>query len=242
MNVLITNDDGLTSEGLKVLADFLSKRHRVIVLAPDGNRSGCSHSLSFYKDLKFNKAFLSENYESYTLSGSPADCVKFAVHNFKDIKFDMVCTGINHGNNLGSDTNYSGTVSAGLEANFFGIPAIAFSNVGFFDLDFKSNLEFLENYFDKLFESACKDYALNVNMPNGKAKGIKVVPLGINLYSDGYEKSDEGFFRLVGEPLKPCGKNETDVLMSSKGYATVTPILYDRTDYASINKIKENLK
>ena len=132
MRILVTNDDGIQSEGVKTLAELLSKKgHKVTVVAPDGNRSAFSHSLSIYKTLTFLRQNISENFEAYSLSGTPADCVKFAVHYFENKPFDFVCSGINGGNNLGSDTCYSGTVAAGLEANFFGIKSIAFSLVIF---------------------------------------------------------------------------------------------------------------
>ena len=128
MNVLVVNDDGILSEGIKALADFLSEEHNVIVVAPDGNRSAFSHSLSIYKDTIFKEIDFSDKYRTFITSGTPADCVKFAVHKFSDIKFDLICSGINKGHNLGSDTVYSGTISACLEGNFFKIKGIALSN------------------------------------------------------------------------------------------------------------------
>ena len=83
MRILVTNDDGIQSEGVKTLAELLSKKgHKVTVVAPDGNRSAFSHSLSIYKKLTFLRQNISENFEAYSLSGTPADCVKFAVHYF----------------------------------------------------------------------------------------------------------------------------------------------------------------
>ena len=128
MNILVVNDDGILSEGILALADFLSDKNKVTVVAPNGNRSAFSHSLSIFKDLTIKEVKISPKFRAFETSGTPADCVKFALHYFADEKFDMVCSGINKGHNLGSDTVYSGTISACLEGNFFGLKGIAFSN------------------------------------------------------------------------------------------------------------------
>ena len=154
------------------------------------------------------------------------------------VKFDLVCSGINHGNNLGSDVQYSGTVSAGLEANFFGIPSIAFSNVGRKEFFFEENKKDISDLFPTLLEMASAEYTLNVNLPNGKSKGAKIAPLGRQLYSDGYEKTQDGGFRLVGEPVEFSQPEEYDVPLSSLGFITVTPVKFDRTDYTAIEKLK----
>ncbi|HBF44896.1 MAG TPA: hypothetical protein DDW16_04695, partial [Clostridiales bacterium] len=109
MKILICNDDGIFSEGLKTLAKFLSKENDVFVMAPDGNRSAYSHSMSFFKKLELKKIEQDKNYVSYSLSGTPADCVRFGTEFFKDIKFDLIVSGVNIGSNAGTDTLYSGT-------------------------------------------------------------------------------------------------------------------------------------
>ena len=149
MTILVVNDDGIYSEGIKALADFLSEKHRVIVVAPDGNRSAFSHSLSIFKDTIFKEVKITDKYRTFLTSGTPADCVKFALHKFNDYKFDLICSGINYGHNLGSDTVYSGTISACLEGNFFGVPGIAFSNFAHKNCNFSQNIEVLSRIFCK---------------------------------------------------------------------------------------------
>ena len=240
MRILVTNDDGIESEGLKALAEVLIKiGHEVTVVAPDGNRSAFSHSLSIHKNLCFKTHDFSDLCNAYTLSGTPADCVKFACHYFDKEPFDMVCSGINIGNNLGSDTCYSGTVSAGLEANFFGIKSIAFSNVSHEECDFEANKRAIAKYFDKLVSVASPAYVLNVNMPNGKDDGIKAARLGKQLYSDEYQRNADGTFVLTGFPVPFDTDDDSDVVLSRNGYVTVTPIIYDRTAYEALKKIKE---
>ncbi len=239
MKILVVNDDGIMSEGIKALADFLSVKHDVTVVAPDGNRSAFSHSLSIYKDIIVKELKISDKYRAFSMSGTPADCVKFAAHYFSDIKFDLVCSGINKGHNLGSDTVYSGTISACLEGNFFGIKGIAFSNYAHSDCNFKANVVTLENIFDKLVDICSPDYTLNVNFPNGKEKGVKIVPLGIHLYTDNYVKTAEDTYQLVGAPVEEIKDENCDVAYAKRGFVTVTPIIYNRTANKIIDKLKD---
>jgi 5'-nucleotidase len=239
MKILVVNDDGIMSEGIKALADFLSIKHDVIVVAPDGNRSAFSHSLSIYKDIVVKELKITKKYKTFAMSGTPADCVKFAMHHFADTKFDLVCSGINKGHNLGSDTVYSGTISACLEGNFFGVKGIAFSNYAHSNCDFNANIQTLESIFDKLFSLCSTDYTLNVNFPNGKENGVKIVPLGIHLYTDNYVKTAEDTYQLVGNPIEEILDENCDVTYAKKGYVTVTPIIYNRTATKTIENLKD---
>ena len=239
MNVLVVNDDGILSEGIKALADFLSEKHTVTVVAPDGNRSAFSHSLSIFKDVFVKELKISSNYKTFAMSGTPADCVKFALHYFSDIKFDMVCSGINKGHNLGSDTVYSGTISACLEGNFFGLKGIAFSNYAHSNCDFDCNIEVLRKIFDNLCAISSSDYTLNVNMPNRKETGVVIAPLGVHLYSDAYVQTENGAYQLVGESIDDVKDENSDVWYAKKGYVTITPIVYNRTAFDAVNKFKD---
>ncbi len=239
MNVLVVNDDGILSEGIKALADFLSEEHNVTVVAPSGNRSAFSHSLSIFRDVVVKELKLTNKYRTFAISGTPADCAKFAVHYFKDTKFDLICSGINKGHNLGSDTVYSGTISACLEGNFFGIRGIAFSNFAHSNCDFNANITTLRSIFDKLLALSSAEYTLNVNFPNGKEKGVKIAPLGIHLYSDAYVKTADDTYQLVGESIETPNDDYSDVSYAKRGFVTVTPIVYNRTAYSVLEKFKD---
>ena len=149
MNILVCNDDGIFSEGIIALATILKSKHNLTVIAPEGNRSGFSRSVSFHKDVVIKPVSLIDGVKAYSVSGTPADCVKFALTAMSE-KFDLVVAGINRGPNLGSDIFYSGTVNACFEANVENIPAIAFSNVGFSDFKFNENAIIIDKIFDKL--------------------------------------------------------------------------------------------
>lgn len=244
MNILVCNDDGVFSEGIFTLALMLSqKNNRVIVVAPDGNRSAFSHSLTIHKDIQFKKVFLSEQFQAYSLSGTPADCVKFAIHYFKDIKFDVVCSGINVGPNLGTDVVYSGTISCGLEANALGYKSMAFSCTDFKNINYDTAKRVCSEIFDSYFKYLDDTFTLNVNFPNvdyEKLQGVKVTKIGVQLYSDSYINTSENNYMLVGEPIG-YDKNDPDcdVEWNLKNYVTVTPIIYDKTHYGVIERIRK---
>ena len=111
LKILISNDDGINSNGIRVLTKHLAKKHNVLVVAPSDNRSAFSHSLTLKNKLELNECFDIEGCKAYSLSGTPVDCVKFSELVFTDFKPDIVLSGINKGHNLGCDILYSGTVS-----------------------------------------------------------------------------------------------------------------------------------
>lgn len=244
MNILICNDDGIFSEGLLTLANFLSKKHKVVVVAPKDNCSGYSHSMSFFKKLGLKEEKISNNFKSYSLTGTPADCVKFGVEYFKEqYKFDIVCAGINIGNNLGTDTLYSGTVSSCVEASILGVKNIAFSVNAFDNIDFKSLQEHTEKIFNIMVPYLSADYVWNINIPNLKEiKGIKITKLGVQKYSDRYENLGNNEYMLVGEALEH-DKNDLDcdVEWIQQGYATATPMIIDKTAYSLMNSLPKEI-
>lgn len=237
MNILLCNDDGIFSEGLKSLANILKREHNVTVVAPSGNRSGYSRSISFYKDLEVTKVDAIEGVECYSTSGTPTDCVKFAILTLNK-KFDLVVSGINNGSNLGTDIYYSGTVGACFEANFFKIPAIALSSVQV-DADYNRISAIIEEVLPDLFSKIKEDITLNVNIPSAKKgfNGVKYCYVGINKYSDGYVKMENGAYQLVGKPIPPTESDiGSDVYYSYKGYVTVSPLNNVLTDLTLLSE------
>lgn len=238
MRILLCNDDGIESEGIREFARVLAKENTVLVVAPDGNRSGYSHSMSFYKDLSVRRADF-DGIEAYALTGTPADCVKFADRMLNFLP-DVVIGGINVGSNLGSDTLYSGTVSVALEANCIGYKGIAFSYVDFGASDFKLVAPIAKDVLMRLVPHLSTDVIWNVNIPKDLEliKGIRIARLGKHIYEDYYEPMGEDTYQLRGEPLKHKYNegDDCDVDLIRDGYITVTPILYDRTDYVRFNK------
>lgn len=244
MNILISNDDGIFSEGLIALANVLKRKHKVYIFVPDGNRSGFSRSLSFHKDIIVKKVDLDGFNEVYTVSGTPGDAVKIALSYFlTDVKIDLVVAGVNLGSNLGNDIFYSGTVNACFEANECGYPAIAFSNVAHGDYNFDGTVKFIENYFDKLFKISSNQYTLNINIPNinyDEIKGVKFCKTGVCRYTDGYNKINVNTYQLVGKPIPPTDNDiDTDVFFTYNGYVSITPVVHKVLSEEYLEKFKD---
>ena len=242
MNVLLCNDDGINSEGIYALALMLLKKgHKVTVSAPSDNRSCFAHSITFFREVEINKMQFCEGVDGYSLSGTPADCVKYAVTHLGE-KFDLVCSGINHGSNLGTAVHYSGTVSACFEANILGLKAIAFSCPEYKKGDFEAVSEICVDVMERYYDYLDATFTLNVNVPpikmGEKVAGEKVTPLGERRYSDDYEFVKENVFIVTGDPIPVNNPEDCDVEWFYKNYVVITPLLLDRTANQLIKKIK----
>ena len=243
MNIFISNDDGIKSNGLVKLAERLSLKNNVLVVAPDGNRSACSHSLTISNTISLDDTAFIKGCKAYSVSGTPVDCVKFAKLVFSDFDTDIVVAGINSGHNLGSDILYSGTVSIACEAAFFGHIAFAFSVYRFDEIDFEPYAVKAEQLIEFLLPYSSKDSIWNINFPAcdfSEIKGVKITKLGKQIYSDEYIKVSENQYKLVGKCLSHDENDEDcDVEWINKGYITVTPILFNKTDYDKIKEVKK---
>lgn len=190
MNFLIVNDDGFDAVGIKVLQRFLENYGDVYVVAPQSNRSATSHAITINKPLQI----LKQSEREYKISGMPADCSKIGLkYLFNDIKFDLVCSGINNGPNLGFDVFYSGTFSAAREAILLGVPALAFSldKEGAVKEEYEYVLSCFKPCFDHLIKDLTLDHVVNINFPKGEIKGVKETVLGQRQYTHEYDVLDE---------------------------------------------------
>ena len=245
MNILVTNDDGINAEGIEVLARALiAHGHKVTIAAPNVENSGKSHAITFKSPLMVQDAKLEglENIRSLCVYGTPADCVRAAVH-LLDEKFDYCFSGINSGYNTATNVLYSGTVSAAIEANLFNIPAIAVSaqwvkGHSKFDTAAKVAMDVFNKH-----EDFKKLQVLNINVPYEELKGIEVCKVGADVMSI-YDISEDGEgynMKLRGFP-KENNADDSDVYYLGQNYATVSPLLYDVTNLTLINELKEMLK
>ncbi|NPA42319.1 MAG: 5'/3'-nucleotidase SurE [Aquificae bacterium] len=242
--ILITNDDGYFSEGIKALKDALAKLGRVVVVAPDRNLSGVGHSLTFTMPLKMRK--VEEDF--YTvIGGTPADCIHLGYHVvLEGKKPDLVCAGINEGPNLGEDITYSGTVSGAMEGRILGIPSVAFSAFGREDIMFEEVSKACLEVAKKVLEHGLpEDTYLNVNVPNLKFEEMR----GIKITRQGHRDYKEKVFKYLapyGEPLYWIAAQEfgwspeegTDYWAVMNGFISVTPLQLDLTNYRAIDKIR----
>lgn len=234
MNILITNDDGISAEGIAVLAAAAVGFGQVTVVAPAQQCSAMSHRITLGRTMELKKCdFPVENVAAYSLDGTPADCVKAALDAILPQKPDVVLSGINHGYNVGYDVVYSGTVGAAMEALMNGIPAIAVSknDVGSFDIA----KELLPGILEKLLPAAPSTREIwNVNFPTDRCAGIL---WDRTVASDGYYSGslyiseENGTTVLQYPPMLdvdntiPRGGDTSDLNAVIRGYASVGRVL-----------------
>lgn len=242
MIILFTNDDGYDSKGLHAVADLFKSEHDIAVVAPDVQKSAASHSITLKPNrLKYRKID-GYDYSVFAVGGSPVDCVKAAPILFK--KPDLVVSGINNGENLGSDIWYSGTVSAASDAAHLGCRALALSldNTNATDADYKLCALFIKNNFDFLMSIQLPPKSLlNINFPNGKPLGVKVTRMNTQMtFVDEYEVLDENTINPIGRRDYSALHEDNDEYWCKRGYITITPLLPDRTDYSTLKLIDED--
>jgi len=245
LNILVTNDDGINAEGIEILAKkILEAGHKVTIAAPNVENSGKSHAITFKSPLMVQDVELEglEEVRSLCVYGTPADCVRAAVH-LLDEKFDFCFSGINSGFNAATNVLYSGTVSAAIEANLFDIPSIAVSSAwvkGHAKYDTAAQVAM--DVFNKL-DDLKRLQVLNINVPYvdyDELEGIKVCKVGRDVMSiyDVSEENDGYNMRLKGFP-KENNEKDADIYYLHQNYATVSPLLYDVTNMTLINELKK---
>ncbi|MGO5064817.1 5'/3'-nucleotidase SurE [Clostridium sp. LCP25S3_F8] len=240
MNILLTNDDGIDAEGINTLAKLLSKYHNVIMVAPEDQRSASGHSITIYEPIVVKQVRKPYDIEAYSISGTPADCVKVALDKLISNNIDIVISGINKGLNMGNDILYSGTVSAAIEGSMYKIPSIAVSAE--FVRGKKENYEIAAKYTLEIINRVKKeklknDVVLNLNIPfcsEEEIKGIKVCKVGNRIFNTRFsEEIDEDgnkILKLEGDINKNIN-DDTDVYYIRNKYVTLTPLHYDLTNF-----------
>ncbi len=240
--ILVSNDDGIHSEGLYALARSLKTFARVVIVAPDREKSGVSHSLTLKRPLRVTAI----RRGVYTVDGTPTDCINIAVNKLLKETPHLVASGINKGGNLGDDMSYSGTVSAAIEGMILGIPSFAVSLVSRNDFHFKTAGEISASIAKEILEKGLpKDTLLNVNIPNvdkEQVRGIRFTKQGKRLYSDAVvEKTDprgEKYYWIAGEEIGYEKIRGSDIMAVKEEYISITPIHLDLTNYRSLRLLK----
>jgi 5'-nucleotidase len=243
MRILLSNDDGVHADGIKVLFDELAKIFDVTVVAPDRNCSGASNSLTLLNPLRaqtLENGFISVN-------GTPTDAVHLGAAQLMQPKPDLVVAGINHGANLGDDTIYSGTVAAATEGRHLGMPAIAVSLVSSDPKNFQTAAVVTAKFIERLqLHPLPSDQIININVPDvplDKLKGIQVTRLGNRHKAETMTKVQDPWQRDIYW-YGPLGKEldagvGTDFHAIANGYASITPLTIDMTAYKSLAKMTE---
>lgn len=234
--ILVTNDDGIYSQGIKLLAEALSEVGDVVVVAPDREQSATSHSLTLHRPLRIRR--IEESW--WAVDGTPTDCVNLAVlHLLKDQRPDLVASGINFGSNLGDDVTYSGTVSATFEGTLLGIPSVAFSQQVGEHFSFEPGARFARRMVGELLgrDDLPSDLLLNVNFPASAFADVAFTRLGRRVYQQTVvEKRDprgRKYYWIAGTP-EWKEEEGTDFAAVDAGKVSVTPLHLDLTDYRGL--------
>ena len=242
--ILVTNDDGIHSEGIKALAKALHEVGEVFIVAPDREESAIAHSLTLHRPLRVEK--IRKNY--YAVDGTPADCVHLGVNAILPEHPQLIVSGINKGGNLGDDITYSGTVSAAFEGTLLGIPSFAISVVSRRHFKFHTAARFAVKVARHILHHGLpKNTLLNINVPNLEEKEIK-----------SYKITKQGRWvhngSAVVEKVDPRGKKyywigegsfvfdqrgDTDYEAVTHSSISITPLHLDLTNYASIRQLKK---
>lgn len=254
MNILISNDDGILSNGIRALIEGLSPCHDVFVVAPDRERSAAGHSLTLHTPLRVEE--VEPKYGAkrcWMTTGTPGDCVKLAVNAIleESEKPDLVITGINHGPNLGSDILYSGTVSCAMEGAMMGYPSIAVSLASLRNSyeDFSFASAFTAELVNRIntYKIPAKTI-LNVNIPGlekDDIAGIAITELGSRLFTDDYEKRIDPrgkvYYWMAGELINEPIDASTDIAAVRNNKISITPVTYEMTRTNIIKDLEENL-
>ncbi|MHB8483560.1 MAG: 5'/3'-nucleotidase SurE [Nitrospiria bacterium] len=243
MDILVSNDDGIHSPGIDLLAEALRALGNIYVVAPDRERNAVGHALTLHKPLRVEE--IKKNF--FSLNGTPTDCVNWGVLHLLKKPPTMLVSGINKGANLGDDVTYSGTVSAAFEGTLLKIPSIAVSQMGPPPYEFKSAARFAVKIARRvLAEGLPADILLNVNVPNlpfEKIKNIKIVSLGRRVFEDNavIEKTDprgRKYYWIGGTKILWEDKPDTDNDAVAHDHVSVTPLHLDLTHYEFLKKMK----
>jgi len=238
LKILISNDDGIWAKGIRVLAERIAREHDVYVVAPDRERSATGHALTLHKPLRVEEVEIEGDLKgSWWTTGTPSDCVKFAVgHLVGDV--DLVISGINSGPNLGGEILYSGTVSAAMEGAFLDIPSIAVSLGSGGHRHYDVAADFVAGLIKLLPDSGLgKRLFLNINVPNlpaSQIEGVRVTKLGVRAYTDHFEKRTDPrgkvYYWLAGEAIEEGEEEGTDAWCMIHKIISITPISFNMTD------------
>lgn len=249
MKILISNDDGINSIGIQDLAKAMTELGEVFVVAPETNRSAIGHAVTMHTPLRSKTVEgFGSGIQAWWVNGTPADCVKLGIENLMEEKPDLIVSGINIGENLGTDVIYSGTVSAAVEGAIFGIPSIAFSYEDYKEKNFKIAAKIAKEICVEVLKHGIpQNHILNVNIPKvskaSEIKGIAITKLGVKIYKNNFEerKDPKGnlYYWLAGELIEVPEDKATDIYAVKSKYISITPINIDFTSYELINKLKD---
>lgn len=242
--ILVSNDDGVLADGLKILVREMKKLGRVIVVAPDSQRSAASQSITLHRPLRVNKL----ETDVYSIDGTPTDCIIIGINEVMKCQPDLIVSGINHGANLGDDVHYSGTVSAAFEGGLLGVPSMAVSQDSTNGtVDFHPAAAFARKVAAMILKKGLPSgVILNVNVPNvprNKIKGYLFTKQGKRNYGgiivEKVDPRGRKYYWIGGnqEDFEDIKGSDSDALR--RGYISISPLIVDLTSDRTLSQISD---
>ncbi|HME43231.1 MAG TPA: 5'/3'-nucleotidase SurE [Syntrophorhabdales bacterium] len=241
--ILLSNDDGIGSEGLIALKEELSRTDEVWAIAPERERTCVGHAITLHKPLRIKE----HGERLFSTNGTPADAILLGVKGLLQRKPDLVISGINKGPNMGQDVTYSGTVAAAKEAAFMDIPSLAVSLNGRKDFLFKEAVRTVREIVEKMRARPLPEQTLlNVNIPNlpkESVRGFKMTRLGKRIYNgkvvERIDPRGGKYYWISGDSDRFEPIEGTDLLAVSQGYISVTPLHRDMATDVAMESFKK---
>ena len=246
LQILLVNDDGIHSPGLHALAAELQRWGNLTVVAPAVEQSGVGHTITYLHPLIVAKEFRQGKFFGWKVDGSPADCTKLGILEFSPKKPDVIVSGINSGSNVGINVIYSGTVAGAVEGAFFGIPSFAVSQWTDPPPDYERTARLAVSLCRQLLEQSTPDQLLwNINFPPnvpGNPRGAKLSKMGVRRHTEVVEKRVDprgrNYYWSGLNPIKSHHADpDSDIFDLQEGYATITPLQFDLTAPAAMNRL-----
>lgn len=242
--ILITNDDGIMAPGIRALTEVMRELGDVVIVAPDKPQSGMGHAITINSTLRIHTSAIYDVLHEYSCTGTPVDCVKFAVNKIMHRKPDICVSGINHGSNASINVIYSGTMSAAIEGAIESIPSVGFSLCDpSINADFTSSKVIVKAIVEKVLNNGLPEGScLNVNIPALHIDEIKGIRICRQARANWVEELDErkdpngnDYYWLTGRFKNfEKGNEETDSWVLENGYVSVVPVQFDMTAHKTI--------
>lgn len=243
--ILVCNDDGIFSQGIRALAEVADEFGDVEIVAPDRQQSAVGHAITVSTPLRSRAFQIDGRFSGQAVNGTPADCIKLAHNQLLKRKPDLIVSGINHGSNAGINILYSGTVSAATEGTILGYPSIAVSCTDFDeDADLKGAQDAARKVIGYVLNHGLpRGVTLNLNIPAGPLKGVKWTRQANSRYVEEFEgridPHNNSYYWLTGKFQNLEENDDNDISVLESGFASLTPIQYDLTSYSLLRELEK---
>jgi 5'-nucleotidase len=253
MKVLLTNDDGIHSPGLIILAEKLAKKMEVFIVAPRTEQSGISQAITFLRPMfpvKLTDEDTPAGTQGYSLDGTPTDCIKVGLAELSPWQPDLVVSGMNSGLNAGCNVCYSGTVAGALAGATMGIKSIAISTEYAANIDFETATDIGVPLIEQFAKHPLPNStAININIPTAALKGdfethvvpVETNPLGFH-FAKGVDPKGREYVWSTNKPDPEPSPHATDCSVLLKGHVSVSPVRSDLNDQVNLATLQQSIK